>query len=516
MFSNLHHPMSHPLRQALRITGLAITLGVLGDFLLRPFPWGSGFLLWTAALTTLTLGALRPWKATSAIAAWMWLPILFAGCMVWRDSPFLRIWDLLAVLVAWGVVGFKSTGVRLGTSGVLDYLFGIGGSALSAMAGPLGLANEDMEWSEIHERLRLRGSTSVLVGLLIALPLLLVFGPLFMSADPVFEHLVRGVINWDFGTVASHLLVAGGLSWVTLGYLRGLSFASPSPYAAIIRRTRPGLGMVEIGIALGSLAAIFGLFVAIQVRYLFGGEAMVMSITGLTYAEYARRGFFELVTVAALLVPVLLGAHWALDITRAAGVRIFRALASVLLGLTAAIMISAFRRMLLYVEAYGLTADRLLATTFMLWIAVVLSWFALTVLSGRSERFALGALVSGFVMLMGLNLLNPESLIARTNLERARLGRDFDVSYATRMSADALPVLVEGIADLPVPSACSLLEGLAERHEQRRTDDWRSWNLSEARAERVLEHVPLVQRRLGCTDVDSGVSGENRGRGRPR
>ena len=48
----------------------------------------------------------------------------------------------------------------------------------------------------------------------------------------------------------------------------------------------------------------------VQFRYLFGGAALVQVSETLTYAEYARRGFFELVAVAALLLPIMLLLDW--------------------------------------------------------------------------------------------------------------------------------------------------------------------------------------------------------------
>ena len=58
---------------------------------------------------------------------------------------------------------------------------------------------------------------------------------------------------------------------------------------------------------------LFLAFVLVQFRYLFGGAELVRGLTGMSYADYARRGFFELVAVAALSLPLLLLADWWLD-----------------------------------------------------------------------------------------------------------------------------------------------------------------------------------------------------------
>src|SRR5207247_6215144 len=114
---------------------------------------------------------------------------------------------------------------------------------------------------------------------------------------------------------------------------------------------------------------LFPLLVVVQLRYLFGGAELVQGGTGLTYAEYARWGFFELVTASALVLPILLVAEWALRYEPCAGQRTFRYLAGLLLVLLAAVMASALRRMQLYVDEVGLPEIRLYSTAFIVYLA---------------------------------------------------------------------------------------------------------------------------------------------------
>ena len=132
-----------------------------------------------------------------------------------------------------------------------------------------------------------------------------------------------------------------------------------------------------MGTVLGLLDLLFVAFVAVQIRYLFGGADRVVSTAGLTYAEYARRGFFELVTVdgasasgaaAGTLAPPSRGPRAGLPGAGRNPV-----------ALLFVIMASAMQRMYLYVGEYGLTQLRFYVTAFMVWLAVVLAWFILTV-----------------------------------------------------------------------------------------------------------------------------------------
>jgi Domain of unknown function (DUF4173) len=138
---------------------------------------------------------------------------------------------------------------------------------------------------------------------------------------------------------------------------------------------------------------------------------------------------------------------------------------------------------------YGLTELRFYTTAFMGWLVLVLGWFAATVLRGRRRRFGAGALTAGFLVLAVLNLVNPDNLIARTNLARAVEGRSFDVEYAGRLSADAVPALLAAIPGLPHAEGAALSAALAAR--------WRSelagtggreadrWNISLSRLRRL-------------------------------
>ena len=97
---------------------------------------------------------------------------------------------------------------------------------------------------------------------------------------------------------------------------------SPTPQAVKAEPVR--LGIVEIGVTLGLLNLLFFAFVLLQLRYFFGDATLVQDSEGLTFSEYYRRGFFELVTVAALVLPLLLGLHWLLRKGNPAHERVFR------------------------------------------------------------------------------------------------------------------------------------------------------------------------------------------------
>jgi hypothetical protein len=240
-----------------------------------------------------------------------------------------------------------------------------------------------------------------------------------------------------------------------------------------------------VGTVLLVVDTLFLAFVAVQFRYLFGGAALVDGLAGLSYAEYARQGFFQLVAVAALSLPLLLLADGALGRRDARSLGRFRGLAAVMLVLLNIMLASALWRMRLYTAEYGLTELRLYTTAFMGWLVLVFGWFGATVLRGRRERFGFGSLAMGLFVLGALNLVNPDGLIAGTNLARAGRGRAVDTAYLYSLSADALPAVHRALPSLGAANRCALTTAIAERWRPELAGRVR-WNIALAQGRRLV------------------------------
>jgi hypothetical protein len=471
--------MSDRTRLGLGLLGAALVLGVLGDELLRATPLGINLFLWVAALVV-TLALLARWRRTSLTGGRRWmLPalIVFAALPAWRDSPWLVALDLLAIAAALAL-GALRTARPVHRAGLADYVVGLGNASAAVTGRAATLMQRDIEWRELPIGPQARQAVAIGRGFLLAAPLLLLFGALFVAADQVFQEVVTDAVP-NGEQILSHTLLIVVFGWIAAGLLREY-LVRREPREAEVNRFFT-LGGTEVAVVLGLLNLLFLVFVIVQVRYLFGGRSVVDEQTSLTYAEYARHGFFELVTVAALVLPLLLLADWLLRRERRRDELVFRILAGALLLLLGVVMVSALQRMRLYQREYGLTELRLYTTAFMVWLAVVFGWAAVTVLRSRRDLFAVGALVSGFAAIFALNALNPDALIARTNLERPNL----DVPYLTRLSDDATPALVDALPSLDPELRAQLESELASRRDADR--DWRTWNWSRSRAQAALD-----------------------------
>jgi hypothetical protein len=474
--------VSRGTRLGITLVGSALVLGVLGDALFQGRPLGLNVALWTLAFTIALTVLLRVARAPLHQGRrFMVAPLLvFAALFAWHASPLLVAANLFALAAAVSMGALRNARTRLRAATLTDYGGGFVGAACSAAFGALSLLMSDIRWTEVVGRARSQKVTSAARGFALGVPLLLLFGGLFVAADAVFKQLVTSAVPTLDATIVERVLVIAVWAWLAGGLLRDLLAAREDeeevPFAAAVR---PRFGTLEIGIALAVLDLLFLAFVVVQFRYLFGGSSLVQSEAHLTYAEYARHGFFELVAVTALTLPVLLLADWALG-PAGNGRRAFRWLAASLLALLAVVIASALERMRLYMQHFGLTELRLYATGLIVWMAVVSAWFAVTVLRGRRHAFAVGALVAGFAATFALNVLSPDALIARTNVTRPVV----DVSYLAGLSDDAVPTLVSRLPRLPAAQRTELARALLQRDVT--TGDWRSWNVSRSRASATL------------------------------
>lgn len=488
--------MKNPTVKSFKVVAAAAVAGIAGDLLLRAELLGVNVVVWASVLVVLVviLARGRPIvsRTDDALAAGVFL--LFAADFAWRASPFLLMLDFLALGTVVSLAALRLPVAQLRASNLIEYLRGAVLAALHMAFGPLLLVFKDTEWNSGLRARRLKFATAVAGGLLLGAPVLLIFTGLLMGADPVFASLVRRTLN--FPQLFSHLFLILFFAWIVGGFLRGIFYFDPGSASLPPAPKKFGLGVTEIAVALGAVDLLFLAFVGVQLRYLFGGAALVGVTPGLTYAQYARRGFFELAAVSALVLPLLLGTHWLLrnQTPRAKG--IFRIVAGIQVALVFAIMGSAAERMRIYQQAYGLTELRIYTMAFMAWLAVVFLWLVLTMFRDRRERFTFGAVAAGFAAIMVLHAINPDALIARVNARRAAEGRSFDAAYvAYVLSADAVPTLMDALPELAAQDQCTVARALLHRWSGPRSSDWRSWNYARFRARAAVgEHKAALER----------------------
>ena len=487
-----------PGRVAPHLLGAGIALGVSWHILQETVPGrldialGIGLLL--IVLVTLQGRGLLHLPDSDRLV--LGVPILLlVGALLWRDSELLFVLNMLVIggLVAFARptrVGIRAGVLETGIGDLLTRLFHAGRGAATGSWALLGAAHGP-------ESVRAPGTRwAAGLGVLAISPVLLLFSLLLGSADPVFGQLLGNLVDPE--VAMSHVFPVAVFSWLAAGILWALTRA-PSA-----NQRPPAGGRVSASMMTGALAPIallFLAFLAVQSRYLFGGRAVVAGTANLSFSEYARRGFFELVTVSAMMLPILLLADWAVSQHTDLERRRFRGLALCLLVLLSGLLGSALLRMSIYTDEYGLTEQRLFTTVFMVWLALVFAWFAATVLRGRREQFTAGAVGSALVLLLLLNAAGPDAVIVRTNAWRARTGRPFDAAYLASLGAGALPAALAVLPALPVNERCDGASRLLKRWSDEKAHPRNDWSIERWRARGPMLDLLAHEAETACRGV---------------
>ena len=284
-------------------------------------------------------------------------------------------------------------------------------------------------------------------GIVIAMPILFVFGALFSSADLIFarkldnlfaflslEKLGETIFRGVYILLMAYLL-AGIFNYAGNLSQNEKQIGKDKPILA------PFLGFTEAAIILGSILLLFGAFVLIQFQYFFSGQANI-SLEGFTYSEYARRGFGELVAVAALSLMLFQVLSVITRRQTSGQKRVFSGLGIGLVALVIIILISSFQRLYLYEAAYGFTRSRAYAHVFIIWLGILLLTVVVLEVLNRQRALAAAALIILMGFVVSLNFLNVDAFIAHQNIHFAVNGKELDTTYLSSLSNDAVPTLV--------------------------------------------------------------------------
>lgn len=535
--------MNRVSRNALSVLGGGVLLGILADVMLKE-TWGLNIFVFMSVFASLMFVFRRRDGALDGHSILMLIALVgVSSTFLWRDADELKILGVLAMLVIAATLMFRKFGVVGHLAGVLHYFLGFIGIGVTSVFGPMVFMNRDFRSDDSNASRKIGILFSSLKGLAIAIPLLFVFIGLFSSADPRFEALVDWFLELPgIEFAAEHLLTIGVLSWLFFGYLRGSSVfvrnetgsatdvkIDETPSGKVVRLLRDAiqdirakfdpmnfqndmlprvftLGFIEIAVVFGLLNLLFLIFVGFQLEYLFGGFQFVRETSDMTLADYARRGFGELVATSFLVLPILLISNWLVRREEVRCEYLFRILSSSLIALLFVIMASAVQRFAILTGelGYGFTTNRFYALAFILWLSVVFLWFIATVLTGRRRYFAIGMFFSALMFLFGLNLVNPDKFIVQQNLLLMEKGREFDGTYPGGLGHDAVPILVDAYPQLTPMQRCEVGRMLNRRTEQiERNGSLLSWNHARSESEKALRG------RVFDADADCDASASN-------
>ncbi|ALC90447.1 hypothetical protein AM500_12110 [Bacillus sp. FJAT-18017] len=331
-------------------------------------------------------------------------------------------------------------------------------------------------------------ATKVLIGIGISIPVLFVVLNLLISADSQFERIITTVPDWfSFdGEILFRIIAILIFTFSFFGFMQVHLKKRAEIKTILISNHTWGFDPVIILTVLLLLDAVYMLFVGVQFTYFFSGTLG----EGYTYAEYARRGFFELVFVSLINLTATVTFLSFLKKREGGLWKAIQLGLSVLVLSSGVILASAFMRMMMYEEAYGFTILRVLVHSFMVFLLII---FAYTLLKVWLNRLSLihFYFIAALVYYTVLNVIGIDRIVADRNLERYEQTGRIDVAYLGYMSDTGLLTLIDLYKIHPnVPGLKEELRNHFAEAETRE-EHWQAYNLTRERAREKLMELDL-------------------------
>ena len=450
MIMNVNHP-HHAAHVRFGIITVAVLLTVAFHFLIAGRWFGLGLAIFAVLLVVgihiIDVLAGKPNNTWAYIFLAPLLTAAAAECMY--ASPVVRLLAFPIMAVSAALFAYWFTAPRIGfweapvlwpVSAIAETIWpfrGVGGMTA-------GLTKT--------EKIR-----KILLGLIIAAPVVIIIAFLFSGADAVFGKAVSNIFDFKNAAINIYRIVRDlfvAVFLISSGWTI-YTRASESRKAKVGTSANAGDKTI-IATFLAVLNLLFLVFIAFQAAAFFGGQKFVES-QGITYADYARNGFFQLLAVAGIVFVIMIAIYRWTHLREWAS----RALGIALIIETGIIIVSAVRRLALYIDTYGLTLSRYWAMVVIIVIAVVLAALLVGALAKiKYETIIRAAFIGLLVIFPFLLLFNVNGYIVKFNFNRFASGRidQFDALYLSRLGSDAVPALVNALrGEWPTSSKVNVL-----------------------------------------------------------
>ncbi len=426
----------------------ALTLGILVDYLFYGKPIGVSFFVFVSIFIIFSLILARKFgQKLTKIQYLLLIPIILFSVMVFlRTSGFLTFFNIINTLFLTSLFLILFSGENLLNFNFKKYLLSPLSFLLKSFRKSAQFIEENIKQIEAKKKIGSPEFRSTLRGIIISIPILALLIWLFASADIVFQKYLDRLLKISIDPeIVSRILRVLVASYFFIGIFAQAFTNKKSENSSIENNQSKFLGFIESSIILGTVGLLFLVFISIQFVYLFGGKEYVWGIEEyITYSEYARKGFGELIAVSIISFLLIYGIDKFGKRENLSQKRLFKILSSILVFATFVIMTSAFTRLSLYVDGYGYTFSRLLGFIFLFWLFFIFLFFLYKILSEQKEaHFIFSAFWLTILFWAGINFLNPDAFAAKKNIERYLQGKQLDVWYLVWLSDDAIPEIVK-------------------------------------------------------------------------
>lgn len=468
----------------------SLLIGVIFDRMFFDKQFGISFFIFIALCIALFLWFLKDRLSTKSKAGWfMLVPIglLSFSYTVYTNAVFMALNVLVVtILMVASSILINNPDTKWDEA---SFIFKMVRKALVSVLG-----NLPQPFKIIHGMIRFKEKSEInqsrrqiILGLIISLPILVVVLMLLSSADMVFNYYISNITHifqdLNPGIFVSHFILIAVISFYIFGYVWG--------FREGVKEEDVSLGLdvnwapITVITVLIVLNLLYLMFTVIQFSYLYGGGNMTLP-AGFTYAEYARKGFFELATVTFINFVIVLSC---MKFIRRENKRLLvlgNVLFSILIVFTLNMLYSASLKLSLYESTYGYTYLRVFVHIFML----LLFMLCLVVLTGiwyRRINIVKSIIVFSITAYTIVNYINIDGFIAKKNLELYRTNGKVDIYYLTSLSYEALPYILE----LQTSKDFNVKEAVNYNIKYRkdtltRQNSWTEFNFSRNKAKELL------------------------------
>ncbi len=493
----------------------AFGLGIVFDLLFFKRPFGLNFAIFCGLSLVVGVVVLSRYKIRPHNRQW-WLLFptgFFLFSTVFRAEPLTKGLSIVFALLGMGLFAIYYNNGCWVFQKFWGYLINLLKLVVNTIFFPIPFfASFVSEISSQSTRKIFKKLGSVLLGIIIALPLVLVLAGLLGSADYVFHeriqefirslgdlNLMDSVFQMLLILFAAYLILGTFLSAASTVSDQENQFAKKSGFKKFI-------GFTETTIVMGSVLLLFILFVVVQFQYFFGGQVNI----GIeySYSSYARRGFDELISVAFISLVLIVGLGAISKRENKFQRWFFSFMSLAIVAFVEVILVSAFHRLTLAIDWHGYSRLRLYPRIFIVWLGIILLVVVLLEIFRKQQFIFHSFLAASIGFAVSLSMFNVDAAIVTTNVHRAVNGKHFNVPHLSGLSTDAVPVMVNYFQDEDLP--LEIREGIGaalicfiydDVYQEVETLDWRSYDYSQQQAYLAINQV---QKTLESYHVNSG------------
>ena len=354
-----------------------------------------------------------------------------SGNVIWR------IWNVIVSFVLYAVM-FADLSIK-DTS--MSFLRKIGNKLLI----PVEQIPVPFEWIAESNEENTALMKRIAKALLITIPVVIILLVMLSNADMIFGSGLDHMFEELWGIINANGIFKCLVGFTVGLYLFGAVYSARCPEELEERPAKERKAdLLIVNVLLVSILAVYTIFVVIQFRYLFAGGKLPY---GLTYTEYARKGFFELLWLTMANLGVILACVWLTKNVKNNWAKATSGLCQYLCLVTVVLLCSSFYRMWLYSSDDGLTRLRFMVFGFLIFeaIGLIATFFYIA-----KPRFNIVAvyLSLGLVYYLLLNLVPMDRIIAQNQIDIYKAGKREDIIYVLTLSPDAAQPLDE-LADAP-------------------------------------------------------------------